>query len=111
MARLPALILAKPAAAGDFPKEAVMTRDKKTVKHSEHDDSDTRQQPTRRPAGQAQHGDQAQRGTPNKQQQQQPTTPPPTPGGGEPEVQENLPDSDRVGDRGSRNPQVDVERP
>ena len=59
-----------------------------------------------------QQGDQSQRGMPNRQQQQQQPDGgrQPTPGGGEPEVQENLPDRDRVGDRGSRNPQVDVER-
>jgi hypothetical protein len=61
--------------------------------------------------GQRQQGDQAQRGMPHRQQpQQQEQGLPDPPGGGEPEVQENLPDRDRVGDRGSRNPQVDVER-
>jgi hypothetical protein len=60
-----------------------------------------------------QQGDQSQRGMPDKRQQQQQQPgggQQPAPGGGEPEVQENLPDRERVGDRGSRKPQVDVER-
>ena len=63
-------------------------------------------------SGQGQQGGKSQRGMPDRQQQQQPPDGgrQPAPGSGEPEVQENLPDRDRVGDRGSRNPQVDVER-
>ena len=57
--------------------------------------------------GQQQQGDQSQRGMPDKRQQQQQQ---PAPGSGEPEVHEKLPDRERVGDRGSRKPQVDVER-
>lgn len=57
-----------------------------------------------------QQGDPSERGLPHRQQQQQDPGRPPVPGGGEPEVQEDLPDRDRVGDRGTRNPQVDVER-
>lgn len=66
-----------------------------------------------RKTSQHQQGGQSQRGTPHRQQQQQSDAEQRRgnpPGGGEPEVQENLPDRDRVGDRGSRNPQVDVER-
>jgi hypothetical protein len=83
-----------------------MKQDKKTVKHSDRDEQAIRRQPSAQ-----QQGDQARRGMPHRQQQQQSPEPQSPPGGGEPEVQENLPDRDRVGDRGSRNPQVDVERP
>ena len=81
-----------------------MNQDKKTIKQSDRDEQDVKRKPS-----QQQQGGNPSTGTPRQQEQQTPGSKP-VPGGGEPEVQEDLPDRDRMSDRGSRKPQVDVER-
>ena len=76
-----------------------MNQDKKTIKHSDRDEQDIKRKPS-------QHQQGGSSGIGSRQQQQQSPADKPTPGGGEPEVQEDV--SDR--DRGSRTPQVDIER-
>lgn len=81
-----------------------MKQDKKTITQSDRDEQDV----TRKPSQQQQGGNPGSGG--RRQQQQEAPGSKPTPGGGAPEVQEDLPDRDRMSDRGSRKPQVDVER-
>jgi len=80
-----------------------MNQDKKTIKHSDHDEQDVKRKPSQQQQG-------GSSGIGGRQQQQQSPGSKPTPGGGEPEVQEDVSDRDSTSERGSRTPQVDVER-